>query len=174
MCNALQLRTTLQISEFGLLRVPVSEEKTDFNAGFRVDLLRSSPKFRGAPWHDDVSTDIHDRGNPTYARVVLFFSALVAEEGDLRGDQRMGFALLKWFRQHGNVVQSHGMRQVRWETQGTGERPKFSVVPMQNIVKKELVMPGFAVVCLTRPPCSGSTSTPGSVGGASQNKIDVN
>lgn len=145
MCNALQLRTTLQISEFGLLRVPVSEEKTDFNAGFRVDLLRSSPKFRGAPWHDDVSTDIHDRGNPTYARVVLFFSALVAEEGDLRGDQHMGFALLKWYRQHGNVVQSHGMRQVRWETQGTGERPKFSVVPMQNIVKKELVMPGFGL-----------------------------
>ena len=145
MCNALQLRTTLQIPEFRLLRVPVSEEKTDFNAGLRVDLLRSSPKFRGAPWHDDVSTDIHDRGNPTYARVVLFFSALVAEEGDLRGDQRMGFALLKWFRQHGNVVQSHGMRQVRWETQGTGERPKFSVVPMQNIVKKELVMPGFGL-----------------------------
>ena len=77
----------------------------------RISGLRSSPKFRGAPWHDNVSTDIHDRGNPTYARVVLFFSALVAEEGDLRGDQHMGFALLKWYRQHGKVVQSHGMRQ---------------------------------------------------------------
>ena len=48
---------------------PVTESDTDFQAGFRVDLLRAHPWYRKAAWHDNVSTRALDRGSPTYAQV---------------------------------------------------------------------------------------------------------
>ena len=63
-----------QVSEFSVLRCPVTEDDTAFGAGFRVDLIRANPMFRGQPWHDDVSTRVDDRGGLSTCRVTSTYA----------------------------------------------------------------------------------------------------
>ena len=49
-------------------------------------------------------------------QAVLFFSANVACG---TADQNKGFVMIKWYRKFGRLAESHGMRELRWEQEGT-------------------------------------------------------
>jgi hypothetical protein len=98
---------------------PVEEADTDFQAGFRVDILRAHPNYRNAAWHDDVSTRAYENCAVTYGRLLLLFSAdVIIPEASIPW-QTQGFAMIKWYRRHGALAKSHGMRELRWETDDT-------------------------------------------------------
>jgi hypothetical protein len=100
-------------------------------------------------------------------QALLFFSAVVGEWQT--EPVTKGYVFIKWYRRHGVLSQCHGMRQLRWESGGGAyavpnafhtvcnafhnvlvrhgrNRPLHSVLPMESIIKKELVVPGFGTV----------------------------
>lgn len=56
---------------WGILKLPVSEEHTDFRMGNRVDIVRATEEYNGAPWYSNVSLFGQSKAHPLFGKVYL-------------------------------------------------------------------------------------------------------
>lgn len=122
-------------------------------------LVRASPNYRGAPWHDHVayqSVDSLPSGPERFGRVLLLIRqedcdfAVVAQLIPVEGEE--------------GPLSSRGCTPLRWEVQGDSEtgcrQVRLAKVPVENLLRVVHVVPHFADLFLRR----GVGATPGELG----------
>lgn len=122
-------------------------------------LVRASPNYRGAPWHDHVayrSVDSLPSAPERFGRVLLLIRqedcdfAVVAQLIPVEGEE--------------GPLSSRGCTPLRWEVQGDSEtgcrQVRLAKVLVENLLRVVHVVPHFADLFLLR----GVGATPGELG----------